>query len=130
MAEMGRPTGYKPEYVETAYHLCCLGLTNDQLGERLGVTRATINNWKQLHPDFFDAIKRGKEDADSLVVNALRKKALDGDTTAMIFWLKNRQPKDWRDRKNIALENVSAPFDDYINNKNPRQGTEEENGNS
>ena len=27
------------------------------------------------------------------------KKHVAGDTTAMIFWLKNRQPKQWRDKQ-------------------------------
>ena len=130
MAEVkqGRPSPYKPEYDQLAYQLCTLGLTDPQLALRFGVVRSTINKWKLDHPSFSDSIKRGKEDADDLVINALRKKALDGDTTACIFWLKNRQPKDWRDRKHVALENVSAPFDNFINE--PRQGTDGEDGDS
>lgn len=31
------------------------------------------------------------------------KKHMPGDTTAQIFWLKNRMPKEWRDGKNIEL---------------------------
>lgn len=36
--------------------------------------------------------------ADYEVENALYKAALDGNTTAIIFWLKNRKPKKWRDK--------------------------------
>ncbi len=26
------------------------------------------------------------------------------DTTAQIFWLKNRKPEEWRDKKDVAVE--------------------------
>ena len=35
---------------------------------------------------------------DYEVENALLKRALSGDTTAQIFWLKNRKPEKWRDK--------------------------------
>lgn len=31
------------------------------------------------------------------------KKHMPGDTTAQIFWVKNRRPKEWRDARNIEL---------------------------
>ena len=43
--------------------------------------------------------------------NALLKNALRGDTTAQIFWLKNRRPNAWREKQNIE---VSKPIDDTI----------------
>lgn len=32
-------------------------------------------------------------------------KVVPPDTTAQIFWLKNRRPKDWRDRRDIEMSN-------------------------
>ena len=53
-----------------------------------------------------------KEIYDDEVEEALHKKALEGDTTAMIFWLKNRRPNDWRDkRENLqTINDVSQLF--------------------
>lgn len=132
----GRPTDFKPEYSDQVEVLCALGATDDQLATFFGKTEQTINNWKKAHPEFFEAIKRGKlktdtKVADSLLQRALGaewieqkevklktveyengkkvheeerveivdlKKAAPPDTTAGIFWLKNRRPGEWRDK--------------------------------
>jgi len=52
-------------------------------------------------PELLVALKENRDEADYAIENALYKKALEGDNTAMIFWLKNRQPKKWRDRQEI-----------------------------
>lgn len=99
----GRPSDYKPEYAEQARKLCLLGYTDKEMGDFFTVTEQTINNWKIDHPEFFESIKKGKVFADTDVVTSLHDKAIDGDTTAMIFWLKNRQPKKWRDKQEIDM---------------------------
>lgn len=74
------------------------GLTDEQIAERCGVVRTTLYEWKKQHPDISDALKRGKEVVDYQVEKALLRKALCGDVTAQIFWLKNRKPDKWRDK--------------------------------
>lgn len=100
------------------------GLTDEQLAEKMDISRSTLSDWKNKFPDISDALKKGKEVVDIQVENALLKRALgydfqeerversdrDGakvvktvkhippDTTAQIFWLKNRRPDRWRDR--------------------------------
>lgn len=123
---MARPTNYRNEYAEQARKLCLLGYTDKQLADFFNVCEQTINTWKIKHPEFLESIKRGKELADINVVESLYKRAIgieyeevelktDGqnkskrvvkklippDTTAQIFWLKNRQPKSWRDKQEI-----------------------------
>ena len=95
----GRPTAYRDEYAPLAKRLCLLGFTDRQLGQALDVSEQTVNAWKKAHPDFAEALRQGKAAADADVVEALFHKALGGDTTACIFWLKNRQPLTWKDRK-------------------------------
>ena len=120
MAELGRPTKYKEEYAEQVYKLCLLGHTDVEIAKFFEVSEATINNWKHEHPLFLESIKKGKEFADVEVVQALYNRARgmkikkqvikDGhvteledeiapDPTSMIFWLKNRQSKAWRDKQ-------------------------------
>lgn len=97
----GRPTKYKDEYAELARNYCLLGATDPDLQRFFEVSRATINQWKKQFPAFADALNAGKEVADMRVAKALFDKAIGGDTTAMIFWLKNRQKHAWRDRHEI-----------------------------
>lgn len=99
------------------------GLTDKQIAHNIGISEQTLNVWKNSYPSFSESLKKGKEVIDRQVENALLKRALgyeyeevsekfeDGvlterkvtkkqvapDTTAQIFWLKNRKTKDWRD---------------------------------
>lgn len=49
-------------------------------------------------------------------------KEVTPDTTAQIFWLKNRKPEEWRDKKDVAVEGsvnsvISAMSDEDLNNR-------------
>ena len=43
------------------------------------------------------------------------------DTTAQIFWLKNRRPEQWRDKKDVSVEGslntVSSLTDDELDDR-------------
>lgn len=121
---MGRPTLFKPEFVEQAQKLCKLGATDREIADFFKVDVATIYRWKHSHPDFCDALKLGKDACDDRVAKSLYHRATgysfdsekihvtkDGDVvrvptiehcppdpTSMIFWLKNRQRDKWSDR--------------------------------
>lgn len=112
------------------------GLTDEQIASNMGVSRSTLNSWKDKYPDILDSLKKGKEIVDRQVENALLKRALGyeyeeikekyefgemsertitkkqvaPDTTAQIFWLKNRKPKDWRDKQE-RLDNTAEDND-------------------
>lgn len=123
---MARPTRYNKEFNEIAYKLCLLGHTDAELGKYFGVNESTICRWKIAHPEFCKSIKSGKEIADAEVTQSLYKSAMGyehSDTdirvvnneivetpitkyyppnaTSIIFFLKNRQPKKWRDKQEI-----------------------------
>lgn len=104
------------------------GLTDEQIASNAGITPSTLYEWKKKYSDISEALKKGKEVVDIQVENALLKRALgytykeikveetaEGekvttttkevvpDTTAQIFWLKNRRPEQWRDKQNMEL---------------------------
>ena len=74
------------------------GLTDEQIAHNVGITATTLYEWKKRFSKISEALKKGKEVVDYDVENALLNKALAGDTTAQIFWLKNRRPDKWRDK--------------------------------
>ena len=88
------------------------GLTDVEIAHRIGISVRTFHRWKKYEvmaegPNQYpikNALKDGKEVIDYAVENVLLKKALEGDTTAMIFWLKNRRPDKWRDKAVIQEE--------------------------
>lgn len=96
------------------------GLTDEQIAKNIGINRTTLYDWKKKEINIADALKKGKEVIDFEVENALLKRALGyeyeeetyengiltkkvkkqvpPDTTAQIFWLKNRKPNNWKDK--------------------------------
>lgn len=72
------------------------GATDEQIAKMIGINPVTLYDWIKKYPKISKALKSGKETTNFVIENALLKKALDGNTTAMIFWLKN----NWRDKYN------------------------------
>lgn len=73
----GRPTDYNPEfYPKLAEAYALAGLIDSEIAKKLGISVATLNNWKKEHPDFIESLKQGKSVPDSKVQNALYKNAL------------------------------------------------------
>lgn len=75
------------------------GLTDEQIAKNMGISYSTLKDWKNKYSAISAALKKGKEVVDFQVENALLSSALEGNTTAQIFWLKNRRPDKWRDKQ-------------------------------
>ena len=90
------------------------GLTDEQIAYNMGISTTTLYEWKNKYAEIADTLKKTKEVVDRAVENALYKKAIEGDTTAMIFWLKNRRPNDWRDKRETALSGAVQTVPDKL----------------
>lgn len=80
------------------------GLTDEQIAQSIGVAPRTLERWKSNYSQICRALKKGKEHANYAVENALFEKAIDGNTTAMIFWLKNNYCEKYSDSQKTPLE--------------------------
>lgn len=122
----GRPSAYRKEFAQQAKKITLLGATDMDLADFFGVAISTINLWKLKHPEFSESLKVGKDSADERVISSLYHRAIgyshpevdiravDGvivqtpltkhyppDTTAAIFWLKNRRKEEFRDKVDV-----------------------------
>lgn len=86
------------------------GLAEYQIAHNMGISYSTLKEWKKKYPAISATLKQTKDVVDAAVENALFKKAMSGDVTACIFWLKNRRPDRWRDHvayvDNTQIEQV------------------------
>lgn len=98
--EQGRPSSYDPSYCDAVVEYLGQGHSIMAFAGEIGVTRQTVHNWMNAHPEFFDAVKVGQAKAVQVWEKALLTVALEGggNATAAIFGLKNRAPEDWRDK--------------------------------
>ncbi|MDO4680919.1 MAG: helix-turn-helix domain-containing protein [Aerococcus sp.] len=114
------------ERLDLLRHWARTGYTDEEIAEKIGIKRPTIYAWKKKSSDITDALKKGKEIYDYEMEDALlqrgqgewveeekstqiinedgsqktiiekKKRYIPPDTSAIIFWLKNRQPDRWR----------------------------------
>lgn len=93
------------------------GLTKEQIANNIGISRSLLYEWTDRSKEFADALRRGIQEADAKVVNALYESAINGNTTAQIFWLKNRISDKWRDKQEV-VNSFSEDFEISIGGKN------------
>lgn len=109
------------------------GLIDEQIAHNMGIARSTLARWKNQYSDIRDALKKGKEIVDREVENALHKNAVGywieeidtdiivgedgqkrqhvkkkkrwvaGNTAAQIYWLNNRKPENWRNKREVVV---------------------------
>lgn len=130
MSDVGRPSSYSDDYARQAEKLAQLGATDQEIADFFEVDVRTIYRWKHDHDEFCQAVKVGKDVADERVERSLYQKAIGyeqdevkifmpagaaepvyapfrakiaADTTAAIFWLKNRRKDDWREKSETDL---------------------------
>lgn len=133
------------------------GLSVQQMANNISITRTTLYDWMNKNTNISNAIKKGREQSDEEVENALFKRAtgysyreiteedkggnmqvtkiitkhMPAEVGAMVFWLKNRKPNEWRDKQGIAfegdVENVPNFADAFEKQISERMGNEETN---
>ena len=124
----GRPSKFGTIDMRQVEVLARVGWTDAGMAEFFGVALSTWSEWKEKHGDFREALKDWKREADQRVERSLYERATgysapdekifmhEGkpvrvettkhyppDTTACIFWLKNRDKENWRDAHHVAV---------------------------
>jgi len=63
----------------------------------MGISATTFFAYQNEMPELKEAMYNGRAKGIATITNALFQKAKEGDNTAMIFYLKNRDPDNWED---------------------------------
>ena len=126
--QKGRPSAFNERVQDIITMLSRKGLTDKEMAVCCQVDASTFEKWKKAHPDFFLSLNDCKALADHEVERSLYERACGyshpedkifnnngeplivktikhypPDPTAMIFWLKNRQPQNWRDKQEVEV---------------------------
>lgn len=146
----GRPSKFDSVDMRFVRYMARKGATDQQIADELGVHIQTVYKWKKAHPEFFEQLKSWKEEADEVVEKSLYQRAVgyscketkvfihEGcpvtediikhyppDTTACIFWLKNRDHANWRDRiENTNINLNDSSIEDYLKTLESDNGKE------
>lgn len=110
------------------------GYTLQDIAERIGINRATLDQWRRVYPEIALALKKGREIIDYKVENALLKSALGYKTkevkvttvmrfgkviettkdvtnkevapnvSAINMWLTNRLPDKWKKNRDQVID--------------------------
>lgn len=116
------------------------GLTDLEIAKKLDISISSFAKYKKKHAAIAEALQTNKEVVDFQVENALLKRAMGyqydeikeeyemgtlvkrtvttktvvPDVTAQIFWLKNRNATEWRDRREVDNTLALAKLDDVL----------------
>lgn len=108
-----------PEQVQ---NLASRGLTMKQIAYCLGFGRTKLYRLRESKPDIRDAIEKGRAKGVQIIANSLFNNARDGNALCQIFYLKNRAPDEWHDRKEA---DIRVDQGNWVINAQPAESIED-----
>lgn len=122
----GRPTDYTDDLLHAVKLMLQGGATIPEIATALDVNQETVHMWMIHHPEFAEAISRGREQVDDRVETSLYQRAIGytyetekvfangtrmkvrehvpPDVGAATMWLKNRRRSAWSDKLDVNLQ--------------------------
>lgn len=120
---------FLPKTPEIVRAIAMQGVTDPELAFMFGLDPKIIKAWRKMYPSFDKALEEGRTVADVEVIQALHKKAvgftrqydvakyskdqgaytlsleeeIQPDTNAIKYWLSNRDPARWSERRHIQV---------------------------
>ena len=134
----GRPTKWKPEFMEQGKELVLSGFTHVKLAKFFKITTETLYQWIKENREFSDTLGKARDDYQTgkvekslhrrangfryterirepdesgkmVVVRETSRMALP-ETPAIIFVLKNRKGERWKDRTEVDVAPIGTPM--------------------
>lgn len=95
----GRPTAYNIAFCDTVIEYGELGKSRAWIAATLGVSRQTLHNWEDAHPEFLDAMTRARDLSQKWWEDA-GQEGMTADKFNSSVWSRSmgaRFPDDWRE---------------------------------
>ena len=103
-----KPDKYRPKLDATARSKIIgalqVGADVKMAAAVVGCSARAIYGLRKRSEKFAQEMDDARAIADERIVKSLFDSARDGNVTAMIFWLKNRRPDQWRDRHDYEIK--------------------------
>lgn len=104
----GRPTLYEPAHCAAIVALGRKGLSVAEMAHRLAVSKQTLHNWRDTHPEFLDAFARARQASQAWWEQAGRDSLFNPNFNGALWvWLMSvRFPEDWG---KVTRRKISGP---------------------
>lgn len=102
----GRPSDYDPKFCDEVIRLGEAGYSKAEITAHFGVSKQTLYNWADRHPDFLEALKQADVAAQGWWERQAREGLVDGKINANLFKIiaYNRWRDDYADRKEVKID--------------------------
>jgi len=119
--KVAKKPGRKPINIdiEELTRLSGMGLSERQICAAMDISNSTLTRKKHIE-QIEHALKKGRAKAVAAVSSKLFDNALEGKETSAIFFLKNRDPENWKDRQEVITASIN--LNDVISGAKDRLG--------
>jgi hypothetical protein len=127
----GRPSKYKQEYDKLLVDHMASGLSYLSFAAVVNVNEDTLYEWEKVHPSFSEAkrdgFSRNRLFWEKLGVDYITHQdskfgsSPKLNSTVWIFNMKNRFPREWRDRVEVAETKAPKSFNVKYERKNKKE---------
>jgi uncharacterized membrane-anchored protein len=106
--KLRKKPGRKPVNIdiEELERLAGMGLSERQIAAAMDISNSTLTRKKHIE-QIGHALKKGRAKAVAAVSSKLFDNAMDGKETSAIFFLKNRDPENWKDRQEVITASIN-----------------------
>lgn len=101
----GRPTDYRPEYCDQVIPMLKEGMSIEEIGLEFDVGYSTIYEWMKVHPEFSEAIKRGREFSKAWWFKKGRTELHSKEFSSTLWYMNMKNRFGWCDKQeNVQIE--------------------------
>jgi hypothetical protein len=97
------------------------GCTRSAAFGAAGIGRKTFYRWLKEVPKFKKAVEDAEANARLAIESRLANLAVEGDRFAIMYYLQNRYPEDWKDTRNYKVDQTLA-----LDDKRKAEATDDE----